>query len=287
MNLLELSPERNTETFVNNFAKHFGSKLDLSNMSLSEGVASLKKVRGKIKAIKESKHFHSSERIPAYLKLLMLEESLEAFVKESQMSAKQNLTFNQILKKAALGENVARHFAALRKQGISENLIRVLESKETSIKFIRKIVESKSSTKRTITESEVEQAQVVLAAQDLVDQVQKMIENLSDMQVKDLPALVDGIRSEMGTEQASQFSDSVSNSLRSVIDSLSGSKQELDSALGIITGEEMEVPGEIGSEEPELDLDQEIGSEEPELGLDQEEEEVEPADLTDLGRERR
>jgi hypothetical protein len=39
--------------------------------------------------------------------------------------------------------------------------------------------------------SEVQQAQVVLASQDMVDQVQKMSEQISAMQFKDLPALVD------------------------------------------------------------------------------------------------
>ena len=45
---------------------------------------------------------------------------------------------------------------------------------------------------------EVEKSQVVLAAQDLVDSTQKMLEEVSDMLVKELPALTTSINNEMG-----------------------------------------------------------------------------------------
>ena len=53
-----------------------------------------------------------------------------------------------------------------------------------------------------LQESEVQQAQVVLAAQDMVDSVQGMLEDVSEMQFKELPALVDSIRNQVGTAQA-------------------------------------------------------------------------------------
>ena len=40
-----------------------------------------------------------------------------------------------------------------------------------------------------LNESEVEQAQVVLAAQDLLDRITKMYEDVAEMQYKDLPNL--------------------------------------------------------------------------------------------------
>jgi hypothetical protein len=44
-----------------------------------------------------------------------------------------------------------------------------------------------------LKESEVQQAQVVLAAQDMVDKMQSMLEDTTEMQFKELPALVDSI----------------------------------------------------------------------------------------------
>ena len=42
---------------------------------------------------------------------------------------------------------------------------------------------------RRLNESEVQQAQVVLAAQDMVDKMQGMLEDVSELQFKELPAL--------------------------------------------------------------------------------------------------
>ena len=65
---------------------------------------------------------------------------------------------------------------------------------------------------RIVTENEeVEKSQVVLAAQDLVDSLRKMIEEVSDMLVKELPALSDSIQSEIGVNESTQFTTSLYN----------------------------------------------------------------------------
>ena len=47
---------------------------------------------------------------------------------------------------------------------------------------------------RIVVENEqVEKSQVILAAQEMVDSLQKMVEQVSDMLVKELPAVVDGV----------------------------------------------------------------------------------------------
>jgi len=85
--------------------------------------------------------------------------------------------------------------------------------------------------------SEVQQAQVVLAAQDMVDKMQKMLEEVSAMQFKDLPALVDSIKNEVGQQQANQFNADATAALSGLMQNLQGSKQQLDAALGVVTGQ--------------------------------------------------
>ena len=154
--------------------------------------------------------------------------------------------------------------------------------------------ESKKSQNRRLKEaSELQQAQVVLAAQDMVDQIQKMIEQVSAMQFKDLPALVDSIRNDVGMDQAQQFNNDVTTALQGLIQGLQGSKVQLETAQGVLTGQEpvvpgqdagatgmpdmdgMAVPGADTDEEPDLSLD---------ANLDIDAEEI-PAKA--LGRERR
>lgn len=97
--------------------------------------------------------------------------------------------------------------------------------------------------RQQINESEIQQAQVVLAAQDFVDRVQDMLEDVSEMQFKDLPALVNSIRAEIGTSEASQFNTDTSAALKNMIESLEQAKQQLESAISVVTGQEPIVLG--------------------------------------------
>jgi paraquat-inducible protein B len=90
---------------------------------------------------------------------------------------------------------------------------------------------------QTLKESEVQQAQVVLAAQDMVDKMQSMLEDTTEMQFKELPALVDSIRNQIGIEQATQFNADVTAALQGLVQNLQSAKQQLDTALGVITGQ--------------------------------------------------
>jgi hypothetical protein len=85
--------------------------------------------------------------------------------------------------------------------------------------------------------SEVQQAQVVLAAQDMVDKMQKMLEEITALQFKDLPALVDSIKNEVGAQQANQFNADATAALSGLVQNLQGGKQQMEAALGVVTGE--------------------------------------------------
>lgn len=150
---------------------------------------------------------------------------------------------------------------------------------------------------RIIVENEeVQKSQVILAAQDMIDSIQKMLEQISKMNVEELPAVVDGISNEIGSNESEQFNQSVGGALNTLQQALSTAKQSVQSALGTVTGgapamepgaeggmPELGVEG--GEEMPEMpempDGMEEPGGELPELP---EEPEEEPANI---GRERR
>ena len=151
---------------------------------------------------------------------------------------------------------------------------------------------SRPAPRIVVENEEVEKSQVVLAAQDMVDSVQKMIEEVSDMLVKELPALTDSIQSEIGANEGTQFNSQASEALTSLQAALASSQATLKSALGTITGEggmeefqpgmepagdEMGPPEEMGGEE---DIDLEVSDEE-------EVPEPEPMPVTSVGRAKR
>ena len=95
---------------------------------------------------------------------------------------------------------------------------------------------AENNTGNFLRESEIQQAQVVLAAQDLVDKMQDMVEEVSELQFKDLPALVESIKNQVGVDQAMQFNTDATGALAGLLQNLQGAKQQLEAALGVVTG---------------------------------------------------
>ena len=93
---------------------------------------------------------------------------------------------------------------------------------------------------KVITENEeVNRSQVILAAQDMVDSIQKMLEEVSDMLVKEMPALVDSVQTEIGVNEAQAFDQTAGQALAELNQCLVSVKGQLDQALSGITGGEV------------------------------------------------
>jgi hypothetical protein len=137
-----------------------------------------------------------------------------------------------------------------------------------------------------LRESEVQQAQVILAARAMVDDIQGMLEEVSSMQFKDLPALVDEMKNQIGVDQAMQFNTDAIAALGGLVQSIQTSKQQMDQALGIVTGQATppELPGQEQDQAPTEMPGQEPEMPAPDAGV----EEMPPeADTTGMGRTKR
>ena len=107
---------------------------------------------------------------------------------------------------------------------------------------------------------EVEKSQVILAAQDMIDTVQKMYEDVNDMLVKELPALVDSIQSEIGVTESDAFNEAANGALTALNTALQEAQTGLKTALGGLTGQagpgfEAGAGMPAGGEEVDVDLD--------------------------------
>ena len=294
MNLTDLTPKMTADKLSEAYTVRFGKSVDVTALNEKAAQSMLEEARAKIAEIKSSDKAHQRETSETYLKLMVMEQALAARVEESAaekvkvMNPKQK--FMNAVKTVAVGNTLTE--AEVAELGVSAKLASVLESQKSAIKFARAYVEScksKKKGKKMMESAEVEQAQVVLAAQDMVDQVQKMIEQMTDLRVKELPALVDGIRAEMGTDQAGSFNDSANAALEGLLAGLESAKGELQGAVGIVTGEEMSVPGdEMPADDmaaPDMDMDMEAPADDMAELPDLEEPE-DAGDLENLGRDR-
>jgi hypothetical protein len=116
-----------------------------------------------------------------------------------------------------------------------------------------------------LNEGEVGNAEVLLAAKDMVDSVQDTIEKVGKMQNEQLPQLLDSIRDQIGSEQADAFKNAVGATLDQLMQNLQAAREGVDSGVRVLSGEAvdqpMALPGDdLGAElppPPESDFDAE------------------------------
>ena len=124
----------------------------------------------------------------------------------------------------------------------------------------RWMVENKS---RIIAESEMAKSQAILAAKDMVDSIQDMLEKISKMQNEQLPALLDTIRDQISTDQAEAFKGSVGPLLQTLSQTLQDGRETADSAARSLAGEQVAQPMDMGGQQGEQ------GGQQPEMGAEQ------------------
>jgi hypothetical protein len=282
MKLTELATPKKSRQVAKVFESYFGTKMPVNKLTVKEAQAMLKRVRGVIAEHQRSTTRHTSERNPAYLKLVMMEQALAHRVSEDMVptttpapGAQQNTAQNAAATIATTKDPALK--AALTKASKGQSL-NPDEQKLVAGAALMKTENRLRSAFRTLKESEVQQAQVVLAAQDMVDKMQSMLEDTTEMQFKELPALVDSIRNQIGIEQATQFNADVTGALQGLVQNLQGAKQQLETALGVVTGQPApldtsmaasglggEAPAPVPGEELGADIGADVGAE---LGAD-------------------
>ena len=235
MKLQELAAAKPTRQISKVFESYFGSEIKLDRIPARQAKAMLNRVRGILGETRRQPSFHQSEKNPSYLKLLMMEQALAARLKETT-PAMPAAPGAPAAPAAPAGIKDPKLEAALKKSAAGQSL----NPEEQKLVAGAAMMQAESRLRRVMSrlnESEVQQAQVVLAAQDMVDKMQSMLEDASEMQFKELPALVDSIKNQVGIDQAQQFNTDATAALTGLVQNLQGAKAQLDQALGVVTGQ--------------------------------------------------
>ena len=122
---------------------------------------------------------------------------------------------------------------------------------------------------KIVKEGAEEQAELVMAAKDMVDRFTAFLEDVAEMGAEGMLELADSIRDELGQEQADNFVATVKPALEQTQEVLTTSREALTAGVGIITGET--APTDTIGAEPEGDIEEPM---EPEADLPP----VEPTD---------
>jgi len=267
MKLQELAVVSPTKQAAKVFESYFGNSVPFEQLNRTQARHLLIRVRSLIAEHRSKPAFHRSEQNPAYLKLVVMEQGLASKLTEIDAAP---VATGGVAPAPAQTPQQAQAAMALQQQQKKKQIQDQIKLKQKELQYLQKQLPMPMAEGRRLTESEVQQAQVVLASQDMVDQVQKMIEQVTAMQFKDLPALVDQVKNQMGPDQAMSFNQEATNALTGLTQNLQGSKTQLEAALGVVTGQAPTVPGEdmsvAGAElppPPEGEEEIDVGLEEP------------------------
>ena len=131
---------------------------------------------------------------------------------------------------------------ALRESGVEANnkqyqkLLLVLEGIKTVM------------AENSINEGELDQAEVLLAAKNMADELQKMAENLASMQVEELMSITNAMKEEVGTAEADTFNASAEAAIGSALEAVKTANSQVNDAVLVAQGQAPE--SDMGMEEP-------------------------------------
>lgn len=113
--------------------------------------------------------------------------------------------------------------------------------------------------KKKLEESaDLDQAEVLLAAKQMADDLQKMAENLASMQVEDLMSITNAMKEEVGTAEAEAFNASAEAAIGSALDAVKAANDQVSNA--VLTAQGMapattDMDMDMGAPEGDMDVD--------------------------------
>ena len=126
----------------------------------------------------------------------------------------------------------------------------------------------KAKTESVVMEDELEQAEVLLAAQELVDELQGMVEDIAEMQVQKLMPIVDAMKEQVGFEQAEAYNAAADAALGALLEQMKVAKESVENATLAARGQAPAAPAPTdmaaapeAPSDADMDVDIDMGDE--------------------------
>lgn len=167
-------------------------------------------------------------------------------------------------KLTAIKEATNSRITSLKESGVAvDNKVyqKLLLIKE-GLSMVEPIIETEE-----LMEQDLDQAEVLLAAKQMADDLQKMAENLASMQVEELMSIHNAMKEQVGTAEADAFNQSAEAAIGAALDAVKQANEDLSNAVLVAQGEapatdmgmdgmDMEEPAADDMDmEPEMDME--------------------------------
>ena len=112
-----------------------------------------------------------------------------------------------------------------------------------------------ASSLRSLLENEMETSEILLASQDIVDQITDMYEKVAEIKSSAVLELVDRMSDEMGQEQAESYQNQIGPALEALEQALATARQGAQDSVAIVKGEAPQPMAGDGDIDTGMDLD--------------------------------
>ena len=215
MHIREFAKPVTAKTLNESLAKRFGTKIKLESFTLQQLHDARNKLRTQLSQIEMTENFNSAVENDTYQKSKMFLDVLNAEISE-----------RGDIDDPAIEEAAKPDYIDLDKDG---------DKKEPMKKAAKDAKKKKNES--IVREGAEDQAEIVMAAKDMVDRVTNWMEDTAEMQTESMLELADAIRDEMGSETSEQFVQSVKPSLESMYAAMEATRGALSGGVGLLTGE--------------------------------------------------
>jgi len=207
-------------------AKRFGSKIKLENFTQEQLQDARNKIRTKLSQIEMSESFNTVVEGDDYQKSKLFLDVLNAEISE-----------RGDIEADSLEEKAKPDYIDIDGDG---------DKKEPMKKAV------KDKKKKAVKEGAEDNAEIIMAAKDMVDRVTNWMEDTAEMQTESMLELADAIRDEMGVDQSTQFVQGVKPALEGLYTAMEQARESLSNGVGLLTGEGAPAPA-MGAEEMPAD----------------------------------
>jgi hypothetical protein len=183
--------------------------------------------------------------------------------------------FNMEHKKLVkIQETTNSRISALRESGVdvsAKDFQKLLLISEGINMVLKEVTLTTQGTKMKLHETQdLDQAEVLLAAKQMADDIQKMAENLASMQVEDLMSITNAMKEELGTAEAEAFGATAESAINAALESVKAANSAVTTALLVAQGQQVEDGGSMDTLDTDFGDDLGMGDEfaDDESGMD-------------------
>jgi hypothetical protein len=301
MNIREINKPVTAKSLNESLAKRFGQKIALEKFTTEQLQDVRNKVRTTLSQVETNESFNTTQS-EAYQKNKLFLDVLNAEIAERAdiveagkpdfLDLDKDGNKKEPMKKAAkdkekkkdkpyekqIGMGDSRSEKELRDQisGLSDATLKKWASKPAGMlgskvaklqdKLVTAEMKKRGLKESIVREGAEDQAELVMAAKNMVERVTSWMEDTAEMQTESMLELADAIRDEKGQQESDSYVDTVKPALESLYAAMETTRQALTQGVGLLTGEatpETDMGAEPEGEEPEMEptVDAEGGDE--------------------------